>query len=194
MIILRTLLYGFVCFLTLSYVSATEVSISSSINIESLAGEPVCVNVPVSVLGSDALLTEILWSATSERNLANFHYTDEEMGIVSEYPEILWTREENVFLPICLMAETPGKYAGVILVRPSTGIVGVGSWLTFSVESEKERFLYPSFVVGKQTPLSSLVTTEILLGLFFTLVLLLGLLLLLLSLLTRKSIRGYLYR
>ncbi len=145
--------------LFLPLVSAAELAISPFTRVSGSAGNPVCFVMNVSVAGSDAVVVRTTWAARQTRSLGDYQYSARDAGLLVEHPEVAWVQEGAVAIPLCIVGETGGVYAGVVLVRPSQGFGGVGSWLTvnLSFQARKERAFTLARAVSFERPFRALV-------------------------------------
>ena len=128
---------SFVLLLFLPSAFATELSIVPAVEIVGPTGIAHCTTVNVSVSEGDAVIVRSAWAGVSTRKLLDYTYVAADVGLIVEHPLVVWLTGKEVAIPVCLLGERAGIFHGVLLIRPSQGFGGVGSWITVNLSTGK---------------------------------------------------------
>ena len=115
------------------FACAIEMSAPPSIYLQNTAETLNCTSLDVSVYGSDALILQNAWSAKPSKNLEDYVFSDRDIGLIVEHPEIVWVNAGSFSVPFCAVSKESGIYRGVILMQPSQSMGGIGTWIVINV-------------------------------------------------------------
>ncbi len=127
--------------LLIPYTSAYRISAEpTEIIINARPGEQACRDI---TLVSDAPVeTETRWSATKSRQLIEYQYTSDEMGIQTNIPENI--PEGNQQVRVCITTPDTHAYHGVMIFHGKDKSAGIGIWATINPNGKVKQVPQPS--------------------------------------------------
>lgn len=131
-------------------VMSIELGISPpSLNFSMRIGEGRCEKVNLYSQGVTNIKIKDTWTNGSRlsRDLNDYNYNSNELGINTVYPKVLAVDKKEEFL-LCITGSRSGNYQGV-LIAEGEGILSVGMWILADIKSEKKTLLTGKFVEGK---------------------------------------------
>ena len=115
------------------FACAIEMSAPPSIYLQNTAETLNCTSLDVSVYGRDALILQNAWSAKPSKNLEDYVFSDRDIGLIVEHPEIVWVNAGSFSVPFCVVSKESGIYRGVLLMQPVQSMGGIGTWIVVNV-------------------------------------------------------------
>lgn len=147
----------FFCIISLEMLMGLNLSLKpAKIELRGNIGELLCSEFEVSSDLKDIFI-EDKWSKIKSEELWDYKLPPSKLGIETSI-------SQSNFNKVCFIANKPGEYFGVLLLRPSGSNFGMGSWIILNISDREKEFKITGAVVNTKN--KSLIGIEIAVLLF----------------------------